>query len=121
MEGRPGEVGEAVFDKEDDLAVEFVTAASNLRAAAYGIPRQSQFDAKVGMLQLTHPTMTVATLDVPMCASSGQNPSESNLVSMKKMLCTGYGRQHHPCYCHHKRHCRRTDCHRGHEAAGRRS
>ncbi|CAL8466635.1 g6171 [Coccomyxa elongata] len=46
LEGRPGEVGEAVFDKEDDLAVEFVTAASNLRAAAYGIPQQSQFDAK---------------------------------------------------------------------------
>ncbi|KAK9916527.1 hypothetical protein WJX75_003754 [Coccomyxa subellipsoidea] len=46
LEGRPGEVGEAVFDKEDDLAVEFVTAASNLRAAAYGIPQQSLFNAK---------------------------------------------------------------------------
>lgn len=47
LEGRPEEVGEAVFDKEDDLAVEFVTAASNLRAAAYGISQQSLFDAKV--------------------------------------------------------------------------
>lgn len=47
MEGRPQEVGEAVFDKEDDLAVEFVTAASNLRAAAYNIPQQSLFATKV--------------------------------------------------------------------------
>ena len=45
--GRPGEVGAAVFDKEDDLAVEFVTAASNLRAAAYGIPQQTLFTTKV--------------------------------------------------------------------------
>lgn len=47
VEGRPQEVGEAVFDKEDDLAVEFVTAASNLRAAAYNIPQQSLFATKV--------------------------------------------------------------------------
>ena len=47
LEGRPTEVGEAVFDKEDDLAVEFVTAAANLRAANYGIPQQSLFITKV--------------------------------------------------------------------------
>jgi hypothetical protein len=33
--------------QDDDLAVDFVTAASNLRAACYGIPQQSAFDAKV--------------------------------------------------------------------------
>lgn len=47
LEERPGEVGAAVFDKEDPLAVDFVTAASNLRSAAYGIPLQSLFDTKV--------------------------------------------------------------------------
>ncbi len=36
------------FDKDDTLAVEFVTAAANLRAACYGIPMQSLFDTKVG-------------------------------------------------------------------------
>ena len=51
LEGRPGDVGAAVFDKEDDLAVEFVTAASNLRAAAYGIPQQTLFATKVGPLR----------------------------------------------------------------------
>ena len=49
LEGRPTEVGEAVFDKEDDLAVEFVTAAANLRAANYGIPQQSLFITKVSL------------------------------------------------------------------------
>jgi hypothetical protein len=33
--------------QDDDLAVDFVTAASNLRAACYGIPQQSAFAAKV--------------------------------------------------------------------------
>ena len=43
-------MGAAVFDKEDDLAVEFVTAASNLRAAAYGIPQQTLFATKARSL-----------------------------------------------------------------------
>lgn len=39
---REREIGEAVFDKDDDLAVDFVTAASNLRAACYEITQQSR-------------------------------------------------------------------------------
>lgn len=34
------------FDKDDELAVEFVTAASNLRSLCFNIPPQSLFDAK---------------------------------------------------------------------------
>ena len=34
------QIGSLVFDKDDDLAVEFVTAASNLRSLCYGIPEQ---------------------------------------------------------------------------------
>lgn len=47
LTARGAEVGAAVFDKDDALAVEFVTAASNLRSAAYGIPTQTLFAAKV--------------------------------------------------------------------------
>ncbi|GLI62191.1 hypothetical protein VaNZ11_004782 [Volvox africanus] len=43
---RKEEVGSASFDKDDDLALDFVTAASNLRSSCYGIPEQSLFDAK---------------------------------------------------------------------------
>ena len=47
LDQRSHDVGAAVFDKDDDLAVEFVTAAANLRSIAYGIPTQSLFAAKV--------------------------------------------------------------------------
>eukprot|EP00879_Flechtneria_rotunda_P009733 GHRR01010182.1.p1 GENE.GHRR01010182.1~~GHRR01010182.1.p1 ORF type:complete len:405 (+),score=133.43 GHRR01010182.1:2062-3276(+) len=43
---RKQDLGSAVFDKDDSLAVDFVTAASNLRSACYDIPQQSLFDAK---------------------------------------------------------------------------
>lgn len=43
---RQDDLGAAVFDKDDDLAVEFVTSAANLRALCYGIPAQTLFDAK---------------------------------------------------------------------------
>ena len=49
IEERPEEMGAAVFDKEDPLAVDFVTAASNLRSASYGIPLQSMFETKVAV------------------------------------------------------------------------
>ena len=47
LQKRSQDVGVAVFDKDDDLAVEFVTAAANLRSVAYNIPTQSLFAAKV--------------------------------------------------------------------------
>jgi ubiquitin-like 1-activating enzyme E1 B len=40
------DIGKLVFDKDDQLAVEFVTAAANLRAHSFGISMQSLFEAK---------------------------------------------------------------------------
>ena len=34
------------FDKDDDDTLDFVTAAANLRSAAYGIPRKSRWEVK---------------------------------------------------------------------------
>ena len=51
FQNRASEVGAAVFDKDDDLAVAFVTAASNLRAICYDISTQSTFAAKVTIHQ----------------------------------------------------------------------
>lgn len=39
---RAADIGSAAFDKDDDLAVEFVTAAANLRSQCYNIPTQVQ-------------------------------------------------------------------------------
>ncbi|KAI3675252.1 hypothetical protein L1987_84840 [Smallanthus sonchifolius] len=43
---RQKEVGNLTFDKDDPLAVEFVTAAANIRAASFNIPLHSLFEAK---------------------------------------------------------------------------
>lgn len=40
------DIGNLIFDKDDQLAVEFVTAAANIRAASFGIPLHSLFEAK---------------------------------------------------------------------------
>ncbi|XP_077247990.1 SUMO-activating enzyme subunit 2-like isoform X3 [Tasmannia lanceolata] len=46
LEKREKDVGSLTFDKDDQLAVEFVTAAANIRAACFGIPIHSLFEAK---------------------------------------------------------------------------
>jgi ubiquitin-like 1-activating enzyme E1 B len=38
----PAQLSRTSVDKDDDLAVDFVTAAANLRAACYGIPQQKR-------------------------------------------------------------------------------
>ncbi|KAA8546008.1 hypothetical protein F0562_020541 [Nyssa sinensis] len=43
---REKELGQLTFDKDDQLAVEFVTAAANIRADSFGIPLHSLFEAK---------------------------------------------------------------------------
>ncbi|KAK4477129.1 hypothetical protein RD792_016339 [Penstemon davidsonii] len=43
---REKEIGNLIFDKDDQLAVEFVTAAANIRASSFGIPLHSLFEAK---------------------------------------------------------------------------
>jgi ubiquitin-like 1-activating enzyme E1 B len=43
---RPGDVGASHFTKDDPLAVTIVAAAANLRARSFGIPEQSEFEAK---------------------------------------------------------------------------
>lgn len=43
---REKEIGNLSFDKDDQLAVEFVTAAANIRAASFSISLHSLFEAK---------------------------------------------------------------------------
>ncbi|CAN6439426.1 unnamed protein product [Victoria cruziana] len=46
IEGREKDIGSLTFDKDDQLSVEFVTAAANIRASSFGIPMHSLFEAK---------------------------------------------------------------------------
>ncbi|PKU70352.1 SUMO-activating enzyme subunit 2 [Dendrobium catenatum] len=43
---RVKDIGNLMFDKDDQLAVEFVTAAANIRASSFGIPMHSLFETK---------------------------------------------------------------------------
>uniref|UniRef100_A0A7S2RPC2 SUMO-activating enzyme subunit n=1 Tax=Mucochytrium quahogii TaxID=96639 RepID=A0A7S2RPC2_9STRA len=43
---RREQIGDAVFDKDDDLTLDFVMAASNLRSQVFDIERKSKFDVK---------------------------------------------------------------------------
>ncbi|XP_042397907.1 SUMO-activating enzyme subunit 2-like isoform X1 [Zingiber officinale] len=46
IEKREKDIGNLTFDKDDQLALEFVTAAANIRASCFGIPLHSLFDSK---------------------------------------------------------------------------
>jgi ubiquitin-like 1-activating enzyme E1 B len=46
LTNRPAKVGSLSFDKDDPDALDFVTAAANLRSAVFHIPLQSRWDVK---------------------------------------------------------------------------
>ncbi|KAF7007781.1 hypothetical protein CFC21_022687 [Triticum aestivum] len=58
FEKREKEIGNLVFDKDDQLAVEFVTAAANIRAHSFGIPLHSLFEAKGVAGNIVHAVAT---------------------------------------------------------------
>uniref|UniRef100_A0A0D9X0Y3 SUMO-activating enzyme subunit n=1 Tax=Leersia perrieri TaxID=77586 RepID=A0A0D9X0Y3_9ORYZ len=58
FEKREKEVGNLIFDKDDQLAVEFVTAAANIRASSFGIPLHSLFEAKGVAGNIVHAVAT---------------------------------------------------------------
>lgn len=71
LETRPGDLGHAVFDKDDRLAVEFVTAAANLRSYNYNIPPQSLFDAKGMAGNIVHAVATTNAIVAGLIAVEG--------------------------------------------------
>jgi ubiquitin-like 1-activating enzyme E1 B len=52
------DIGNLIFDKDDQLAVEFVTAAANIRASSFGIPLHSLFEAKGVAGNIVHAVAT---------------------------------------------------------------
>ena len=52
------EIGNLIFDKDDQLAVEFVTAAANIRASSFGILPHSLFEAKGVAGNIVHAVAT---------------------------------------------------------------
>ncbi|KAL5563067.1 hypothetical protein UlMin_032814 [Ulmus minor] len=78
---REKEIGNLTFDKDDQLAVEFVTAAANIRAASFEIPLHSLFEAKGIAGNIVHAVATtnaiIAGLIVIEAIKVLQNDSKS--------------------------------------------
>lgn len=58
FEKRQKEIGNLIFDKDDQLAVELVTSAANIRAHSFGIPLHSLFEAKGVAGNIVHAVAT---------------------------------------------------------------
>lgn len=58
FEKREKEIGSLLFDKDDQLAVEFVATAANIRAYSFGIPLHSLFEAKGVAGNIVHAVAT---------------------------------------------------------------
>ncbi len=74
------------FDKDDDDTLDFVTAAANLRSAAYGIPKKSRWEVK----------------------GARQAASQSRKVHRHPV--SRNGREHHTCNCNNQRNYFGFDC-----------
>jgi ubiquitin-like 1-activating enzyme E1 B len=79
--------GDLVWDKDDDICLDFVTAAANLRAHIFGIPLKSRFDIKCMILLSLYIFRSDCTV-----------------------RCHSNGWKHYSCYCHNKRSNWRSHC-----------
>lgn len=73
---------ELVWDKDDDLCLDFVTAAANLRAYIFGISLKNRFDVKCEFSCLVQSIYTQQL-----------NPF---------LLLPSNGWKYNSCYCHHQ-------------------
>lgn len=82
---------ELTFDKDDKLSMKFVTAAANLRAAVFGIPLSSYYDA-MGIAGNIIPAISstnaiIAGLQVSQALSILRNPAINVMESCKMVFC----------------------------------
>ena len=68
------------FDKDDDDTLDFVTAASNLRSAAYNIPQKNRWDVKgtvqVLSISICRPPISQIYLQKWRATSSQRSPPQ---------------------------------------------
>lgn len=135
------QVGSASFDKDDYLAVDFVTAASNLRSNCYGIPEQVGEEGIMVMgmkaTALPHSSGDRKGAVVSIWAPFSQDmvpkgmilflgglllvlrlplPPTLSAVAVRRQ---GHGGQHRTCHRHDKCHHLGADCDGGTQDSGR--
>ncbi|XP_021853101.2 SUMO-activating enzyme subunit 2 isoform X2 [Spinacia oleracea] len=84
---RQKEIGSLTFDKDDQLAVEFVTAAANIRAASFGIPLHSLFEAKGIAGNIVHAVATTNAVVAGLIVIEAFKLLNEDLVNVRMTFC----------------------------------
>ena len=74
------------FDKDDQLAVEFVTAAANIRASSFGIPLHSLFEAKGIAGNIVHAIATTNAIIAGLIVIEAIKVLENDLPNYRYVL-----------------------------------
>ncbi|KAK4284768.1 hypothetical protein QN277_001551 [Acacia crassicarpa] len=84
---RGKEIGNLSFDKDDQLAVEFVTAAANIRAASFGIPLHSLFEAKGIAGNIVHAVATTNAIIAGLIVIEAIKVLKNDIKSYRMTYC----------------------------------
>ncbi|XP_043711366.1 SUMO-activating enzyme subunit 2-like isoform X2 [Telopea speciosissima] len=84
---REKEIGSLIFDKDDQLAVEFVTAAANIRATSFGIPMHSLFEAKGIAGNIVHAVATTNAIIAGLIVIEATKVLQNNVQKYRMTYC----------------------------------
>ncbi|KAL3843428.1 hypothetical protein ACJIZ3_000831 [Penstemon smallii] len=84
---REKEIGNLIFDKDDQLAVEFVTAAANIRASSFGIPLHSLFEAKGIAGNIVHAVATTNAIIAGLIVIEAIKVLQNNVKDYRMTYC----------------------------------
>eukprot|EP00249_Psilotum_nudum_P016082 c25648_g1_i1 orf=404-2404(-) len=90
LKNRKKEIGVCIFDKDDQLAVEFVTAAANLRAFSFGIPMQSLFEVRGMAGNIVHAIATTNAIISGLIVLEAMKLLNNSLDSCRMTYCLEY-------------------------------
>lgn len=93
LQTRQKGIGSLVFDKDDQLAVEFVTAAANLRSFCFDIPMQSVFEAKGIAGNIVHAIATTNAIISGLIVLEAIKLLMDNLKDCRTTYCLEYPRR----------------------------
>lgn len=84
---RDKEIGSLCFDKDDQLAVELVTAAANIRAASFSIPVHSLFEAKGIAGNIVHAVATTNAIVAGLIVIEAIKVLQKDLQNLRMTYC----------------------------------
>ncbi|KAK4378320.1 hypothetical protein RND71_000182 [Anisodus tanguticus] len=84
---REKEIGQLGFDKDDQLAVEFVTSAANIRAASFGISLHSLFEAKGIAGNIVHAVATTNAIIAGLIVLEAMKVLQNDVKSYRMTYC----------------------------------